>query len=104
MAFHVDTPRGKHIISEDGPTVFGDEQFVLADSANLYPQILRSPAELRDEFAEFVDDLNAGDIIKVWLWRPGREDPLAPLVVEHADDGWCVRSCDDRAIYAAAVR
>lgn len=108
MVFHVDTrdlPRGKHEAGEDAPLVHDDDQFVFADSACWFPQILRSPDALRSELAEFVDDLNNGDIVKVWLWRYDDGDMhMEPLVVEKADNGWCVRSVDYRAIYAAGVR
>lgn len=108
MVFHVDTrdlPRGKHEAGEDAPLVHDDDQFVFADSACWFPQILRSPAALQAELAEFVDVLDGGDIVKVWLWRYDNGDEhLEPLVVERADSGWCVRSQDYRAIYAAGVR
>jgi hypothetical protein len=107
MPFHVDTrdlPRGKHEIGEDEPTVFDDDQFIFADLANLFPQVLRSPDELRNELAEFVDDLNSGDTVNIWLWKFGGDHRLEPLIVEQADDGWCVRSQDYRVIYAAGVR
>lgn len=108
MPVHVDTrdlPRGKHFAAEDEQTVHDDDQFVFADSACWFPQILRSPDALRTELTEFVDDLNSGDIVKVWLWRYDNGDRhMEPLVVEKADDGWCVRSVDYRAIYAAGVQ
>ncbi|MDM2402513.1 hypothetical protein PP613_26060 [Mycobacteroides abscessus] len=108
MPFHVDTrdlPRGKHEFGENEPIVYDDDQFVFADSACLFPQILRSPDALQAELAEFVDDLNGGDIVKVWLWRYEDGDRhMEPLVVERADNGWCVRSLDYTAIYAAGVR
>ncbi len=41
----------------------------------------------------------------MWLWRyDNGDDHLEPLVVEKANDGWCVRSQDYRAIYVAGVR
>lgn len=108
MAFHVDTrdlPRGKHEFGEDEPLVHEDDQFVFSDSACWFPQILRSPEALRTELVEFVDDLNGGDIIKVWRWRYDNGDKhLEPLVVEKADDGWRVRSEDHSAVYVAGVR
>jgi len=100
-----DLPRGKHEVGEAAPSVYDDDQFVFADSACWFPQVLRSPEALRAELAEFVDDLNGGDIVKVWLWRyDNGGDHLEPLVVEKANGAWCVRSQDYRAIYVAGVR
>lgn len=100
-----DLPRDKHEAEEELSPVSDDDQFVFADSACMFPQILRSPAELQAQLAEFVDDLNGGDIVKVWLWRYDNGDKhLEPLVVEQADNGWCVHSQNHQAVYAAGVR
>ncbi|SIC51437.1 Uncharacterised protein [Mycobacteroides abscessus subsp. abscessus] len=63
------------------------------------------PAALQAELAEFVDVLDGGGVVKVWLWRYDDGDRhMEPLVVEKADNGWCVRSVDYRAVYAAGVQ
>jgi hypothetical protein len=46
------------------------------------PRGPRRPAELRSELAEYVDDLDTGDIVHVWLWCPEYENHLEPPEVE----------------------